>query len=253
MLLEATDELQLSSLKTSQELLKKRKETIHQLDIQILDNTEDANTLEDLILEIEETQDTILEKINQIETFIGIRARAPPIRTPPSSAIPPQSTLANTESTIQSHSHAPDSTATTTANTESTIQSHSHAPDSTATTTANTETTTIKSTTTVTAHDTLPIVTPVVPPILPPTSGLETTGITNSYSQATSRLPKLTLPIFTGDPLSWQIFWDSFSAAVDSSPTLGAIQKFNYLRPQLQGDAARTIAGLPLTEAIYSQ
>ena len=51
MLLEATDELQLSSLKTSQELLKKRKETIHQLDTQILDNTEDANTLEDLILD----------------------------------------------------------------------------------------------------------------------------------------------------------------------------------------------------------
>ena len=60
------------------------------------------------------------------------------------------------------------------------------------------------------------------------------------------------LPVLSGDPLSWKTFWDSFSAAVDTSPTLGAIQKFNYLRAQLQGDAARTIAGLPLTEANYS-
>lgn len=232
MLLEAIDELQLSSLKTSQELLMKKKETIHQLDTQILDSAEDVSTLEDLILEIEETQDTILEKINQIETFISIRTRAPPITTPPSSAIPPHSTPANTGSTIQSHSHAPDSTATST---------------------VNIETTSIESTTTITAYNTSPIVTPVVPPILPLTSGSRTTGIVNSYPQAASRLPKLTLPIFTGDPLAWQTFWDSFSAAVDSSPTLGAIQKFNYLRAQLQGDAARTIAGLPLTEANYSQ
>ena len=74
----------------------------------------------------------------------------------------------------------------------------------------------------------------------------------NPYPQASSRLPKLTLPIFTGDPLSRQTFWDSFSAAVDTSPTLGTIQKFSNLRAQLQGDAARTIAGLPLTEANYS-
>ena len=39
---------------------------------------------------------------------------------------------------------------------------------------------------------------------------------------------------------------------MDTSPTLGAIQKFSYLRAQLQGDAARTIAGLPLTEANYT-
>jgi len=30
-----------------------------------------------------------------------------------------------------------------------------------------------------------------------------------SISQNASRLPKLTLPIFGGDPLKWQTFWDS--------------------------------------------
>ena len=32
-----------------------------------------------------------------------------------------------------------------------------------------------------------------------------------------SRLPKLNLPSFAGDPLTWQSFWDSFKAAVHSN------------------------------------
>ena len=52
-----------------------------------------------------------------------------------------------------------------------------------------------------------------------------------------SRLPKLTLPTFNGNPLQWQTFWDSFTAAVDSNPTLSQVQKLNYRRAQLQGDA----------------
>ena len=68
---------------------------------------------------------------------------------------------------------------------------------------------------------------------------------------ATSRLPKLTLPSFRGDPLTWQTFWDSFNAAIHAYPSLSEIQKFNYLKAQLQGDAARTIEGLPLTEMNY--
>ena len=66
-----------------------------------------------------------------------------------------------------------------------------------------------------------------------------------------SRLSKLTLPIFSGDPLTWQPFRDSFDAAVHNSPSLSKVQKFNYLRAQLQGDASRAIAGLLLTEDNY--
>ena len=66
---------------------------------------------------------------------------------------------------------------------------------------------------------------------------------------ATSRLPKLTLPTFLGDPLTpaflgdpltWQTFWDSFNAAIHANPSLSEIQKFSYLKALLQGDAART-------------
>jgi len=61
----------------------------------------------------------------------------------------------------------------------------------------------------------------------------------------------LTLPVFSGDPLNRQMFWDSFSAVVHLNSALGCIQKFNYLKAQLQKDAARAMAGLPLTERNY--
>ena len=73
----------------------------------------------------------------------------------------------------------------------------------------------------------------------------------HSQTFATSRLPKLTLPTFYGDPLTWQTFWDSFYVTIHANPNLSGVQKFNYLKAQLQADAARTIAGLPLTDANY--
>ena len=69
---------------------------------------------------------------------------------------------------------------------------------------------------------------------------------------AASHLPKLTLPSsFSGNPLEWQSFWDPFSTAIYLNPNLSGVKKFNYLKAQLQGDALRTIAGLPLTELNY--
>ena len=39
------------------------------------------------------------------------------------------------------------------------------------------------------------------------------------------RLPYLNMPTFSGDPLSWEPFWDSFQAAVHSNSSLSAVQK----------------------------
>ena len=47
-------------------------------------------------------------------------------------------------------------------------------------------------------------------------------------------------------------FWDSFQAAIHLNPNLTGVQKFNYLKAQLEGDAARTIEGFPLTDQNYS-
>ena len=67
-----------------------------------------------------------------------------------------------------------------------------------------------------------------------------------------SRLPKLTLSTFNGDPLQWETFWDSFDAAVNSSTGLSNVQKFTYLRAEVHGEAARVIAGFPLTNSNYT-
>ena len=75
---------------------------------------------------------------------------------------------------------------------------------------------------------------------------------TRGMHQTYTRLPKLPLPTFDGNPLQWQTFWDSFSAAVDSNLYLMGIQKFNYLRAQLKGDASRVISGFPLSNNNYS-
>ena len=45
-----------------------------------------------------------------------------------------------------------------------------------------------------------------------------------------SRLPKLNMPFYAGDPLLWQSFWDCFDAAVNSYSSLTGVQKLTYLR-----------------------
>ena len=66
-------------------------------------------------------------------------------------------------------------------------------------------------------------------------------------SQIICKLPKLNLPIFSGNPLHWQSFWDSFDTAVHRNPTLSGIQKFNYLKAQLKDKALHSKMGLAIS------
>ena len=76
-------------------------------------------------------------------------------------------------------------------------------------------------------------------------------NVGQSVGQFVSRLPKLTLPTFSGEPLQFQTFWDSFVAAIHNDEGLTGVQKFHYLRAQLQGDAYNVIDNLPLTDLNY--
>ena len=80
-----------------------------------------------------------------------------------------------------------------------------------------------------------------------------TSILTERTHQTYTRLPKLPLPTFDGNPLEWQAFWDSFIAAVDLNPGLTPVQKLNYLRTQLHGDAGSVIGGFPLSDHNYPQ
>ena len=66
-----------------------------------------------------------------------------------------------------------------------------------------------------------------------------------------AQLPKLEIPVFTGEPLKWQPFWDCFEAAINANSSLTGVQKLSYLCAQLKGEASRVIAGLALTNLNY--
>ena len=59
----------------------------------------------------------------------------------------------------------------------------------------------------------------------------------------TMKLPKLELQTFHGNILKWQVFWDSFEASIHKNPNLLPVDKFNYLRAELEGDASVVISG----------
>lgn len=66
-----------------------------------------------------------------------------------------------------------------------------------------------------------------------------------------TRLPKLSISVFSGDTQQWKSFWDCFEAAIHYNPSIIGVQKLNYLRAQLQGNTLRVISRLPLTNANY--
>ncbi|KAL3086913.1 hypothetical protein niasHT_021777 [Heterodera trifolii] len=57
---------------------------------------------------------------------------------------------------------------------------------------------------------------------------------------ATARLPQLSLPVFSGEPMEWPAFWQSFESAVDRA-ALEPVDKLNYLHGCLRGKAARAV------------
>ena len=67
------------------------------------------------------------------------------------------------------------------------------------------------------------------------------------------KLLKIMLKSFSGNPLKWLSFLDSFQASVDKNSNTSGVDKMNYLRGLLKGEAARVIQGLPLSESNYKR
>ena len=93
---------------------------------------------------------------------------------------------------------------------------------------------------------------------------LETSLLKNKDSESSSsrssvggegknivNLPKLTLPTFDGDILTFQSFWDKFTAIIDSREDLPKVNKFSYLQSVLKGDAKASLQGMSLTASNY--
>ena len=57
---------------------------------------------------------------------------------------------------------------------------------------------------------------------------------------------------FAGKLLKWQEFWDSFETTVNRNISLEVIDKPNFLRAQLRGEAKDVIAGLEVISGSYT-
>ena len=62
------------------------------------------------------------------------------------------------------------------------------------------------------------------------------------------KLPKIVLRKFSGDPLDWKSFKETFEAAVHGSDR----EKFTYLKTYLDKSALQAIEGFPLTNENYT-
>ena len=215
------DAVQRATIAIQIEQLERKRQKLSQLDTEIAGLIEKPEDLEEEILESEELQCTIAEQICRAKTFLEtsqIQQSAEPTEQntqPPSGIIATQPSQSATEQAVQSTS----AIAVTQPPQSAELGNNSHSQGAT-----------------------------------PSSSMVSTSSSTSSSTvQNVSRLPKLILPTFDGNPLYWQSFWDSYRAAVHDNSSLSDIQKFNYLRAQLLGDVSRSVAGFPLTNANYKR
>ena len=64
-------------------------------------------------------------------------------------------------------------------------------------------------------------------------------------------LPKLVLKKFSGNPIMWQQFYDTFEAAINKNENLSNVQKFTYLQGYLEGPALKCIEGMTSSNENY--
>ena len=195
---EGPNERNTATLQTELEQIEAKRTTIYQN--WIPKSIEDATALETEILDTEEITFTIAEKITLIKAVLT-RPKPPNAQAPPLQPLSVQTSTPVIQPLTPAHQSTSDHSSSTDTPVNSAPQNQSLRSDS-----------------------------------IEQTEPLQ--GHVNTFagvSQNASRLPKLTLPIFGGDPLKWQTFWDSFDSAVHSNNVLTNVQKLNYLRAHLEG------------------
>ena len=238
---ETPSELDLVSLNNILEQLARKKSILKELDQKIATLLEDPAELEKEIFDTEVIQEDIDETSSQISTFIHHSLSV--------KKSPPSTSQSNTSNQGTPPVVIPDS-------------ENAQAPPGTLSDSSFAETSAPQEILNeTTASGTFQA--PQVPSGAQPPLQVQMANTPNpmqalSSNQASSpnhgsRLPKLNLPTFTGNPLHWCTFWDSFEASVHSNSNLSGVQKFSYLQAQLVGDASRAIAGFPLTNNNYEQ
>lgn len=82
--------------------------------------------------------------------------------------------------------------------------------------------------------------------------GTVTGGTVSRNQDKICKLPKLTIPEFSGALIDWKPYWDLFSSVIHTNSNVPTIEKFHYLRNSLSGEAKKAIEGLQVTTENYS-
>lgn len=69
--------------------------------------------------------------------------------------------------------------------------------------------------------------------------------------ESSVKLPKIDIISFYGDKIKWIEFWDSFESTIHKNKKLSKVEKFNYLKSKLGGEAKQAISGLNLSNDNY--
>lgn len=82
-------------------------------------------------------------------------------------------------------------------------------------------------------------------------ANLQTNAHSTNSSHSELRLPSIQLPDFDGDLSNWVRFRDLFIALVDSKENLSHVEKLEYLRTKLKGEASTIVKHLNPTNDNY--
>ena len=70
--------------------------------------------------------------------------------------------------------------------------------------------------------------------------------------ESSVKLTKIEINSFGGDKLKWIEFWDSFESTIHKNKRISNVEKFNYLKSKLTGEAMQVISGLTLSNENYA-
>jgi len=234
---EMPSEVELASLKNTLEQLARKRNKLKDLDERIAALLEEPDEIEKEAFETEDIQDSIDETSSQISSFLALVSSKKTFSTVPLNATGKSLPLAHentSEEVASGNQPTPPETSTPQVNGQSGLPLEPQG-----------------------ATNEISQVSPQViqdsSHVQPPQQNLPVPTLNSAPHNNSSRLPKLNLPTFSGNPLRWFTFWDSFEAAVHSNTSLGGVQKFTYLKAQLVGDALRAVTGFPLTNNNYQQ
>ena len=76
-------------------------------------------------------------------------------------------------------------------------------------------------------------------------------AIENKAATLSIKLPKLEIISFDGDIFTRKEFWDSFETVIHKNVHLSPVEKLNYLKTKLSGEAVKLIGGLTLSNENY--